>query len=399
MRLRILALVGVLAVPCAACINDRDTLAQEVAAQKDGTNGLPSVARAITGHFDRNPPLYYSMRLERVAQELKKTPARLDLYDDAGAAADRLGRSREALEWMARKKQQLETQKLDAQTRREHEYRYLANAGTFHAHLWLREGANRQNTAQLQTGRNMIAQAVKLKPDAHFGRERYQLLLMEWILNPPAPPQNGDMARDFLNLTAMNQDDGENRLKDSSHSDALTGLVGLIVLGDAWASFDVYHALMQGAAAQGNSPLAILAFQRCRELADNGAKSFAPRRANDVHPLIWRLNRPQTIENEKDIRRKYFELRADAIERREQRDSFMIQKMQKGQHPDTHPHFWNGWSEPAAPDYSIPDSQAKTKRSFWQLAQPWLMPICLALVALLSFSFGKKRGQKQSAKL
>ena len=202
--MKILIFLGCLLAisPTLACINDRDTLAQEVAAQKNSGAGLPSAARAITGHFARNPPLYYSMRLKRVAGELARDPKRLELYDDAGAAADRLGRSSEALSWMQKKKRQLDSLKLDPKTKREHEYRYLANAGTFHAHLWLRSGANRSDMAHLKTGRDMIARAVKIKPDAHFGRERYQLKLMEWALNPPVPKPKPKIwyADDFFEL-------------------------------------------------------------------------------------------------------------------------------------------------------------------------------------------------------
>ena len=59
-----------------ACLWDTDTLAAE-AAQK------PDMLRVITGRFERNPPLYYEMRLARVAKVLVRDPSRLSLYDDA----------------------------------------------------------------------------------------------------------------------------------------------------------------------------------------------------------------------------------------------------------------------------------------------------------------------------
>jgi hypothetical protein len=392
--MKIYLLAGVLcASPMSACINDRDTLAAEIRAQKGDGNGLPPVVRAITGHFERNPALYYAMRLKRVKSELQRNPKRLDLYDDAGAASDRLGRSDEALLWMEKKKRQLATSVLDLKTRREHEYRYLANAGTFHAHLWLRQGANRRDMARLKTGRDMIARAVKLKPKAHFGREKYQLLLMEWVLNPPALKRNVTR-RDFLNLSALNQDDGENHLKDSKHSDALTGLFGLIVLGDAWASFDVYHALMQGLGAQGNATLCIFAGQRVRELLDNGRKSLNPNPSEENWPLRWSLNFPQSLESEDDIRRKYFELRADAMAFQDARDLYMLQRLQKGQHPDTHPNFWAGWKAPPTPDFALPDLQ---KENLQRQIAVWtrraeIVGVCLMLTLIggLGFWLGKR---------
>src|SRR5688572_11588254 len=76
-----------------ACLWDRDTLHQEA---KDRLH----VVHTAVGYFDRNPPLYYTMRLDRISQEIAATPQKLDLYDDAGVACDRLGRADEAVEWM-----------------------------------------------------------------------------------------------------------------------------------------------------------------------------------------------------------------------------------------------------------------------------------------------------------
>ncbi len=381
--------------PALACINDRDTLAQEVAAQKNDGNGLPSAARAITGHFDRNPPLYYRMRLNRVAGELASNPKRLDLYDDAGAACDRLGRSDEALGWMEKKKQYLDTLKLDPKTKREHLYRYVANAGTFHAHLWLRRGANRGDMTHLKKGRDMIARAVQIKPDAHFGRERYQLQLMEWALNPPPPKPNENFARDFLGLTHLNQDEGYDLLKDSQYPDALTGLTGLIVLGDAWASLDVYHALMQALGAQGNSPLSIFAGQRCLELMDNGAKSLSPHFKSESSIPYGRLRTSQTVEEPSDIRLKYFALRADATEAQFQRDIFMMNKMQNGLHPDTDPTFWADWKAPAIPSFDLPNpeeiAEKRQREARVRLVRIMGTLLAISLAGGAGFWLGKRR--------
>jgi hypothetical protein len=83
-----------------ACLWDRDTLATEESAKRRRTL---EIVRVITGRFERNPPLYFEMRLSRVAAELQRDPTKFDLYDDAGVASDRLGRSDEAIEWMAKK--------------------------------------------------------------------------------------------------------------------------------------------------------------------------------------------------------------------------------------------------------------------------------------------------------
>src|SRR5688500_1406183 len=90
--------VAALAALASACLWDRDTLGMEV-------KNFPGLAQVITGRFERNPPLYYEMRLARVTKEIARTPEKLELYDDAGVACDRLGRSDEAIAWMKRKRE------------------------------------------------------------------------------------------------------------------------------------------------------------------------------------------------------------------------------------------------------------------------------------------------------
>ena len=67
---RALIVFALLLVPplsVAACLWDRDTPASEAA-------GMPEVVAVLTGRFERNPLLYYDMRLARVSAELRKGP-------------------------------------------------------------------------------------------------------------------------------------------------------------------------------------------------------------------------------------------------------------------------------------------------------------------------------------
>ena len=72
-----------------ACLNDRDTLAEEI-------RGLPDVTAIITGRFERNPPLYYQMRIDRLAREIPArhghetlaNPNTLNDCDDMAVALD-----------------------------------------------------------------------------------------------------------------------------------------------------------------------------------------------------------------------------------------------------------------------------------------------------------------------
>ncbi|XHC24922.1 MAG: hypothetical protein ACFHWZ_08195 [Phycisphaerales bacterium] len=159
------ALVLLTAKAVLACFWDRDTLAQEAA-------GLPGVVEVLLGRIDRWPPEYYAMRLERVTKELEADPTNLALYDDAAVASDRLKRYDEAIEWMAGKRAVLDTLPENSAERIEHEYRYLANLGTHHAHRWIANGGSAADLTDLERAIELIRAAIDLNPDAHFGARR-----------------------------------------------------------------------------------------------------------------------------------------------------------------------------------------------------------------------------------
>ncbi|MHC5543281.1 hypothetical protein ACYOEI_34090, partial [Singulisphaera rosea] len=128
-----LALGLVLGIPASivACLWDRDTPEEE-------SRGLPEVVNVLTGRFERNPPLFYEMRLTRVSAHLQSHPEDFSAYDDAGVACDRLGRGDEAIAWMEKKWARLETLDAAQPEAKEQRYRYHANLGTFLVHRWVR---------------------------------------------------------------------------------------------------------------------------------------------------------------------------------------------------------------------------------------------------------------------
>ena len=132
MRRALTALALLLGLPLsvAACLWDRDTPADEA-------RGLPEVVAVLTGRFERNPPLFYEMRLERVTDHLQSHPEDLAAYDDAGVACDRLGRGDEAISWMEKKRAQLDGLDASRPEVKEQLYRYHANLGTFLVHRWV----------------------------------------------------------------------------------------------------------------------------------------------------------------------------------------------------------------------------------------------------------------------
>lgn len=331
-RLIQIALAIVLCVaastPCSACLWDDDTLRTEA-------KGLPGIAEILTGRIERNPPLYYEMRLERNTALLATDPDNLDAYDNAAVSADRLGRGDEAIEWMAKKRAAL-----DRSPNPEHEYRYLANLGTFHAHRWIRSGADREDMADLETARDLIAQAIELNPDAHFGREKYQLLAIRWILEAP------DLSEIYSYPTFLSMPDSEIDIERRANANAaIEGLSGLVVLGNAWESVDVMRAMTSALTYGDQHNLAKLAELRAAELERMGKMSFHPQWGPQIR---FRSFMPDAGRRAK-VEGWFRKARAEADSWRAAREQYMLAKLQAGQHPDTHPEFWRDWKPPSKP--------------------------------------------------
>lgn len=338
--------LGALCSRSAACLWDRDTLAFEA-------KGLPGVVDIVVGRFDRWPAEVYETRLERVTRELGAEPNRLDLYDDAGVACDRLGRHDEAIDWMTRKRAALDAGSGDQS---EHEYRYLANLGTFHAHRWFARGADRSDMVDLEMARDLIAKAIELNPDAHFGREKYQLAAIKWVIDAPTgTPDALDWALVRPTRAYPTLDPIDVHLHGVAmpvrSGEAIEGLTGLVVLGNAQSSFDVHLGLAIAAQAHGDHSVAYLAALRCNELLQAGSGSVNPSGAQlksftgilpQFHEVLQSNGSPEIV--------SYFATaRAAADDRSEARRGYILAQLAAGRHPDTHAGFMDGFKEPLAP--------------------------------------------------
>lgn len=154
---------------------------------------------------------------------------------------------------------------------KQHRYRYHANLGTFLVHRWVRQGGDRAKIDDVKRARDEIAAAIEINPNAHFGREKYQLRVIEWIINPPSAA-GSQYLPNFLEWESQ----ASGNLADPKEADdAVRGLAGLIVLGNAWESVDVFNALdvalhhdtlgYQKTRDGGRNTLAYLAWLRCRQ--------------------------------------------------------------------------------------------------------------------------------------
>lgn len=323
MRTRGVILGLLLAAVASACLWDMDTLSVEA-------RGMPTVVDAIVGRFERNPPLYYEMRLERVESEIARLANVPDLYDDAAVACDRLGRGDEALDWMEKKRTILDA--LDPQHKRHEDwYRYYANVGTVRVHRWARNGMKSTEMDELKQSIGEIEKAIEINPDAHFGREFVQLAMMKAIL---IYRRDGALAaHEFVRQTLASRD----------NEMVAEGLVGLIHLGNAWESVDVFTKLSDRATIRGSQSIRVLAARRADELVKSGKTSvFGEDR------VLVMLGDPSLNtggQTTKELEGAYKALRMNADEYHRNRTEFMMARLRSGRHPDTDPNFWDGYIE------------------------------------------------------
>jgi tetratricopeptide (TPR) repeat protein len=354
LALTALLLAATPARTASACLWDSDTLRMEARA-------FPGLAEILTGRIEREPPRYYEMRIERVRGLLATESEVLEHYDDLAVACDRLGRSDEAIAWMERKAQMLtlaeERAAGDAAELarvREHRYRYHANLGTFHAHRSIRSAGGEGAEKDLVRARDEIKAAIAINPDAHFGREIYQLAAIEWLIEIRTDP-SAPFRSIIQDPRSMRFD--EERFGDSTDA-AVKGLSGLIVLGDAWQSVDVHFALEQALARRRDASMALLARLRRIELEDAGRTSFhpsynQPREDPVVGPDFFGGGLEE--DEEREVESFFAAARESAKAWTCARERFMLARFAQGIHPDTHGDaFWAGWTdEPPMP--SLPD--------------------------------------------
>jgi tetratricopeptide (TPR) repeat protein len=141
-----------------ACMWDYDTLQME-------RQRFRYAQELIAGQFLRHSDAYYQWRIEdRSAKPTEeRTPAD---YDDLAVAYEKLGEHDRAIEIIQEKI-----------TRWPEEGRYEseANLGTFLIHA-----------GRYEAGLEHIERAIEINPEAHFGREVYQKLLVEYVLQQRA---------------------------------------------------------------------------------------------------------------------------------------------------------------------------------------------------------------------
>ncbi|MBC7864624.1 MAG: hypothetical protein IAF38_16750 [Bacteroidia bacterium] len=136
-----------------ACGWDWDTIKME-------KQQFPQIHELMTGKFFRHSQEMYYWRIMNRTDLLKKFPDSLNYYDDLAMAYDKTGQPEKAIEVMLKK-----------DGIKPNVYETHANLGLFYMH-----------NNNMQKGVEHVQQALKINPNAHFGREKYQLYLGKYIL-------------------------------------------------------------------------------------------------------------------------------------------------------------------------------------------------------------------------
>jgi hypothetical protein len=141
-------------------------------------------------------------------------------------------------------------------------------------------------------------------------------------------------------------------------------LEGLIVMGNAWQSVDIFNALGFFTSIRDDN-LKRLAIYRQNELLAEGKQSLAP---SDFRgrPSLELPRSSITPDVAEVLEGHYRMLRQEAEQWHLARTAYMMARLRQGQHPDTHSNFWAGWTDYDPP--AIPEArQIDTRMSLFML--------------------------------
>lgn len=208
--MKVLAILAITAATAAhACLWDSDTLSLE-------KSRFPGVAEIMSGKFPRHSPDYYEWRKKATEAQLAKEPKNPALYDDLAVAQHKLGDHKAAIATMQAKERAVPGI-----------YETYSNLGTFYIY-----------TGELDEALRWINKALAINPNAHFGREKYQKWLVEWVQagKPQGPAEEalgeGDLCGYALFIAGKTGFKGRPEDWSAPRREALAGVTGMMRFAD-----------------------------------------------------------------------------------------------------------------------------------------------------------------------
>jgi tetratricopeptide (TPR) repeat protein len=250
--IRVLAFVGLFLLSlngvARACIWDYDTL-------RDEQRGLPGVAEALAGRFEKRSLFFYQDRVARMQAHLQSKPDDLAAIDNYAVALFRVGQTDRAVAVL-----------LDKEKRFPDQYTTASNLATFY-----------MLSGDSASAIPLLEKALRINPDAHFGREEYQLKLARHLVDLAAHP--GEIPEsDFLGVRWYSQPASMpsgttrpfvprivSRSGKEVDAKAIDAIVGMIRFGTE-QSPDLFLALGNQLRLRGDQHLAVRAYSRAIEL-------------------------------------------------------------------------------------------------------------------------------------
>ncbi|MFY0525059.1 tetratricopeptide repeat protein [Archangium gephyra] len=245
LRALLFAAVLLAVPPALACLWDSDTLKEE-------SIGLDEVANVLRGRILKHSATFYERKVAYTLPLLEQADVKPERYDDLAVAYEKLGRTQEAIATMEAKEKRFPGL-----------YTTAANLGTFHAHA-----------GDYPRALEELRRALVLNPDAHFGREKYQVKAIEYLQRLATAPELVQK-EEFLGLPlepdrylfVMNPKKTILRKEvPELPKDVLQGLVGMIRFGSGEKSRHLWFSLGISLAWSGHKNLAIRAMRRAEQL-------------------------------------------------------------------------------------------------------------------------------------
>lgn len=254
LRALLFAAVLLAVPPALACLWDNDTLKEE-------SIGLDEVANVLRGKILKHSATFYERKVAYTLPLLEQADVKPERYDDLAVAYEKLGRTQEAIATMEAKEKRFPGQ-----------YTTAANLGTFHAHA-----------GDYPRALEELRRALTLNPEAHFGREKYQVKAIEYLQRLATAPELVQK-EEFLGLPlepdrylfVMNPKKTLLRKEvPELPKDVLQGLVGIIRFGSGEKSQHLWFSLGLSLAWSGHKNLALRAMRRAELLGHPLAREHA----------------------------------------------------------------------------------------------------------------------------